>query len=198
MIDSSSIISSLSDNILIELVTELYERTKQSSTLPLLLAHIGLSDPVMNKMILEFAASTQQLYSQILCIYSFRSPYHVSVLVLKKLDNRLFLIAGREYYLQLMNIEQRLQFEQAFINESNPEKLYADLLAHIQNTILSSSWKYCFWSMLNSSTKSVWVSSMIISIAMAIGTQIVHSNTPQTSGILLLVLHMLCFYEEYR
>ncbi|CAF1170384.1 unnamed protein product [Rotaria sp. Silwood1] len=71
MIDSSSIISSLSDNILIELVTELYERTKQSSTLPLLLAHIGLSDPVMNKMILEFAASTQQLYSQILCIYSF-------------------------------------------------------------------------------------------------------------------------------
>ncbi|CAF5162990.1 unnamed protein product, partial [Rotaria sp. Silwood1] len=51
IIDSSSIISS-SDNILIELVEELYERTKQSSTLPyeallllrplsLLLAHIS-------------------------------------------------------------------------------------------------------------------------------------------------------------
>ncbi|CAF4685051.1 unnamed protein product, partial [Rotaria sp. Silwood2] len=76
MIDSSSIISS-SDNILIELVGELYERTKQSSTLPyeallllrplpLLLAHIGLSDRLMNKMVLEFAASTQQLYPQIL------------------------------------------------------------------------------------------------------------------------------------
>ncbi|CAF1557556.1 unnamed protein product [Rotaria sp. Silwood1] len=52
IIDSSSIISS-SDNILIELVEELYTRTKQSSTLPyeallllrplsLLLAHISL------------------------------------------------------------------------------------------------------------------------------------------------------------
>ncbi|CAF5009552.1 unnamed protein product, partial [Rotaria sp. Silwood1] len=51
IIDSSSIISS-SDNILIELVEELYARTKQSSTLPyeallllrplsLLLAHIS-------------------------------------------------------------------------------------------------------------------------------------------------------------
>ncbi|CAF2712492.1 unnamed protein product [Rotaria sp. Silwood2] len=65
MIDSSSIISSL-DNILIELVAELYECTKQSSALPLLLAYIGLSDRLMNKRILEFAASTQQLYSQIL------------------------------------------------------------------------------------------------------------------------------------
>ncbi|CAF1371023.1 unnamed protein product [Rotaria sp. Silwood1] len=54
MIDSSSIIS-LSDNILIALVAELYERTKQLSTLPyeallllrplpLLFAHIRLSD----------------------------------------------------------------------------------------------------------------------------------------------------------
>ncbi|CAF3625432.1 unnamed protein product [Rotaria sp. Silwood1] len=57
----------------------------------------------------------------------------------KKLDNRLFLISDREYYLQLTNIEQRRQFKQAFINESNPKKLYADLLAHIQNTILSWS-----------------------------------------------------------
>ncbi|CAF5053800.1 unnamed protein product, partial [Rotaria sp. Silwood1] len=75
MINSSSIISSSSDNILIELVTELYERTKQSSTLPyeallllrplpLLLAHIGLSDRLMKKMFLEFATSTQHLYPQ--------------------------------------------------------------------------------------------------------------------------------------
>ncbi|CAF4353480.1 unnamed protein product, partial [Adineta steineri] len=48
----------------------------------------------------------------------------------EELDNRLFLLAGREYYQQLNNIEQRRQFEQAFINESNTEKLYADLLAH--------------------------------------------------------------------
>lgn len=76
MIDSTSIISSL-DNILIELVGELYERTKQSYTLPyeailllrplpLLLAHTGLSDRLMNKIVVEFAASTQQLYPQIL------------------------------------------------------------------------------------------------------------------------------------
>ncbi|CAF4450139.1 unnamed protein product, partial [Rotaria sp. Silwood2] len=38
----------------------------------------------------------------------------------------------------LTNIEQRRQFEQAFTNESNTEKLYADLLTHIQDTILSS------------------------------------------------------------
>lgn len=76
MIEGSSITSS-SDNILIEFVGELYERTKQSSTLPYeailllrplpsLLAHAGLSDRLMNKMVLEFAASTQQLYPQIL------------------------------------------------------------------------------------------------------------------------------------
>ncbi|CAF1408186.1 unnamed protein product [Rotaria sp. Silwood1] len=58
----------------------------------------------------------------------------------EELNNRLFLIADREYYLQLTNIEQRRQFKQAFINESNPKKLYSDLLAYIQNTILSSSW----------------------------------------------------------
>ncbi|CAF3410299.1 unnamed protein product, partial [Rotaria sp. Silwood2] len=57
----SSIISS-SDNILIELVAELYQRTKQSSTLsyeallllrslPLLLVHIGLLDRLINKMV---------------------------------------------------------------------------------------------------------------------------------------------------
>jgi len=81
MIDSSSIISS-SDNILIELVGELYERTKQSYTLPheailllrplpSLLAHIGLSDRLMNKIVVEFAASTQQLYPQILAYIVF-------------------------------------------------------------------------------------------------------------------------------
>ncbi|CAF3660224.1 unnamed protein product [Rotaria sp. Silwood1] len=206
MIDSSSIISS-SDNILIEFVGELYERTKQSSTLPyeallllrplpLLLAHIGLSDRLMNKMVLEFAASTQQLYPQILAYTVFavfralinahysakvnewtllsmtsiaqRKPIRMAIWGLtclmlsacpshtiadalfpltlsrfsarfEELDNRLFLLAGREYYLQLTNIEQRRQFEQAFTNESNTEKLYADLLAHIQDTILSSS-----------------------------------------------------------
>ncbi|CAF1125945.1 unnamed protein product [Rotaria sp. Silwood1] len=58
----------------------------------------------------------------------------------KELNNRLFLIAGREYYLQLTSIEQRRQFEQVLINESNPKKVYADLLAHIQNTISSLSW----------------------------------------------------------
>ncbi|CAF3198018.1 unnamed protein product [Rotaria sp. Silwood2] len=69
IIDSSSIISS-SDNILIELVTELYQRTKQSSTLsyeallllrplPLLLVHIGLLDRFMNKIVFEFVSSTQ-------------------------------------------------------------------------------------------------------------------------------------------
>ncbi|CAF1502823.1 unnamed protein product, partial [Rotaria sordida] len=36
------------------------------STLSLLLAHIGLSDRLMNKIVLEFAALTQQLYPQIL------------------------------------------------------------------------------------------------------------------------------------
>ncbi|CAF1318201.1 unnamed protein product, partial [Rotaria sordida] len=206
MVDGSSITSS-SDNILIELVGELYERTKQSSTLPyeallllrplpLLLAHIGLSDRLMNKMVLEFAASTQQLYPQILAYTVFavfralinahysakvnewtllsmtsiaqRKPIRMAIWGLtclmlsacpshtiadalfpltlsrfsarfEELDNRLFLLAGREYYLQLTNIEQRRQFEQAFTNESNTEKLYADLLAHIQDTILPSS-----------------------------------------------------------
>ncbi|CAF4160705.1 unnamed protein product [Rotaria sordida] len=55
IIDRLSIISS-SDSILIEPVEELCERIKQPSTLPLLLAHIDLSDRLMNKMILEFAA----------------------------------------------------------------------------------------------------------------------------------------------
>ncbi|CAF5165007.1 unnamed protein product, partial [Rotaria sp. Silwood1] len=58
----------------------------------------------------------------------------------EELNNRLFLIAGREYYLQLTGMEQQRQFEQALINESNPKKVYVDLLAHIQNTILSLSW----------------------------------------------------------
>ncbi|CAF5027808.1 unnamed protein product [Rotaria sp. Silwood1] len=57
----------------------------------------------------------------------------------EELNNRLLLIAGREYYLQLTSIEQRRQFEQALINGSNPKKVYADLLARIQNTILSLS-----------------------------------------------------------
>ncbi|CAF5155848.1 unnamed protein product, partial [Rotaria sp. Silwood1] len=55
MIDSSS------DNILIALIAELYERP-----LSLLLSHISLSDRLMNKMVLEFVASTQKLYPQIL------------------------------------------------------------------------------------------------------------------------------------
>ncbi|CAF3598174.1 unnamed protein product [Adineta steineri] len=202
MIDGSSITSS-SDNIVIELVGELYERTKQSSTLPYeailllrplpsLLAHIGLSDRLMNKMVVEFAASTQQLYPQILAYTVFavfralinahylakvnewtllsmtsvaqRKPIRMAIWGLtclmlsacpshaiadslfplalsrysarfEELDNRLFLLAGREYYQQLNNIEQRRQFEQAFINESNTEKLYADLLAHLRDTI---------------------------------------------------------------
>jgi huntingtin len=81
MIDGTSIISS-SDNIVIELVGELYERTKQSYTLPheailllrplpSLLGHIGLSDRLMNKVVVEFAASTQQLYPQILAYIVF-------------------------------------------------------------------------------------------------------------------------------
>ncbi|CAF4740034.1 unnamed protein product, partial [Rotaria sp. Silwood2] len=52
---------SSSDNILIELVAELYQRTKQSSALsyeallllrplPLLFVHIGLLDRLMNKV----------------------------------------------------------------------------------------------------------------------------------------------------
>ncbi|CAF1437626.1 unnamed protein product, partial [Rotaria sp. Silwood1] len=40
----------------------------------------------------------------------------------EELNNRLLLIAGREYYLQLTSIEQRRQFEQVLINESNPKK----------------------------------------------------------------------------
>ncbi|CAF4451964.1 unnamed protein product [Rotaria sp. Silwood2] len=70
----------------------------------------------------------------------------------EELGNHLFLIAGCEYYLQLTNIQQQRQFEQIFINESNPEKLYADLFAHIQNTILSSSWIWvwmCGYQVLN-------------------------------------------------
>ncbi|CAF1399652.1 unnamed protein product [Rotaria sordida] len=59
------LIISSSDSILIEPVEELCERIKQPSTLPLLLAHIGLSHRLMNKMILEFAASIQHLYPQI-------------------------------------------------------------------------------------------------------------------------------------
>ncbi|CAM2712576.1 unnamed protein product [Rotaria socialis] len=206
MIEGSSVISS-SDNIVMELVGELYERTKQSSTLPheailllrplpSLLAHIGLSDRLMNKMVLEFAASTQQLYPQILAYTVFavfralinahyspkvnewtllsmtsiaqRKPIRMAIWGLtclmlsacpshaiadslfpltlsrfsarfEELDNRLFFLAGREYYIQLTNIEQRRQFEQAFANESNTEKLYADLLAHIQDMVVSSS-----------------------------------------------------------
>ncbi|CAF4362624.1 unnamed protein product, partial [Rotaria sordida] len=64
IIDRLSIISS-SDSILIEPVEELCEHIKQPSTLLLLLAHIDLSDRLMNKMILEFAASIQHLYPQI-------------------------------------------------------------------------------------------------------------------------------------
>jgi huntingtin len=206
MIDSSSIISS-SDNIVMELVGELYERTKQSYTLPheailllrslpSLLAHMGLSDRLMNKIVVEFAASTQQLYPQILAYIVFavfralinahysakvnewtllsissvaqRKPIRMAIWGLtclmlsacpvhaiadalfplalsrfsarfEELDNRLFLLAGREYYLQLNNLEQRHQFEQAFTSESNTEKLYADLLTHLRDTISSTS-----------------------------------------------------------
>jgi hypothetical protein len=72
----NSLMSTSSDNILIELVGEFYERIKQSHTLPYeaifllrplpsLMVHHGLSDRLMNKMVVEFAASTQ-LYPQIL------------------------------------------------------------------------------------------------------------------------------------
>lgn len=206
MVDGSSMMSS-SDNIIMELVGELYERTKQSSTLPheailllrplpSLLAHMGLSDRLMNKIVVEFATSMQQLYPQLLAYIVFavfralisarysakvnewtllsmtsvaqRKPIRVAIWGLtclmlsacpsyaiadalfplalsrfnarfKELDNRLFLLAGREYYLQLNNMEQRHQFEQAFINESKNEKLYADLLAYLRDTISSSS-----------------------------------------------------------
>ncbi|CAF4596584.1 unnamed protein product, partial [Rotaria sp. Silwood2] len=57
IIDSSSIISS-SDNILIELVAELYQRTKQSSTLSY--------EALLLLRPLPLFASTQQLYLQIL------------------------------------------------------------------------------------------------------------------------------------
>lgn len=81
MMDGSSMISS-SDNIIIELVGELYERTKQSSTLPheailllrplpSLLAHMGLSDRLMNKIVLEFGSASQQLYPQLLAYIVF-------------------------------------------------------------------------------------------------------------------------------
>ena len=81
MLDSSSI-NSTSDNVLIELVGELYERTKQSyilpheailllRPLPSLLAHVGLSDRLLNKIVVEFASSTQQLYPQILAYIVF-------------------------------------------------------------------------------------------------------------------------------
>ena len=74
--------SSSLDNILIELVGELYERTKQTYILPYeallllrplpsLLTHMGLSDRLMNKIVVEFAASTQQLYPQILAYIVF-------------------------------------------------------------------------------------------------------------------------------
>jgi huntingtin len=174
MIDSSSIISS-SDNILIELVGELYERTKQSYTLPyeailllrplpLLLSHIGLSDRLMNKIVVEFAASTQQLYPQILAyiVYAVfrtlinshhsakvnewtllsmtsvaqRKPIRMAIWGLtclmlsacpshtitdslfplalsrfsarfEELDNRLFLLAGQEYYLQVLETKKK-------------------------------------------------------------------------------------------
>ena len=76
MTDSSAMLSS-SDNLIIELVGEFYERIKQSYTLPYeaalllrplpsLLAHYGLSDRLMNKMVVEFAAFNQHLYPQIL------------------------------------------------------------------------------------------------------------------------------------
>ncbi|CAF4600171.1 unnamed protein product, partial [Rotaria sp. Silwood2] len=35
----------------------------------------------------------------------------------EELDNRLFLVTGREYYLQLTNIKQRREFEQASTND---------------------------------------------------------------------------------
>ncbi|CAF3849954.1 unnamed protein product [Rotaria sp. Silwood1] len=79
----------------------------------------------MNKMVLEFVASTQKLYSQILAYTVFA--------FLRALINA-------RYSAKLTSIEQLRQFEQALINESNPKKVYADLLAYIQNTILSLSW----------------------------------------------------------
>ncbi|CAF1469081.1 unnamed protein product [Rotaria sp. Silwood1] len=145
MIDSSS------DNILIVLIAELYEHTKQSSTLPyeallllrplsLLLAHISLSDRLMNKMfLLFFRALINVRYSAVVNEWTLLSMTNIAQrksigmaiwgltcltlsaclshriadalfsLMLSRfsdhfeeLDNRLFLIAGREYYLQIL------------------------------------------------------------------------------------------------
>ncbi|CAF2784231.1 unnamed protein product [Rotaria sp. Silwood2] len=72
---------SSSDNILIELVAELYQRTKQSSTLsyeallllrplPLLLVHIGLLDGLMNKV--TFLSITNIAQRKLICMATWR------------------------------------------------------------------------------------------------------------------------------
>ncbi|CAF1328607.1 unnamed protein product, partial [Rotaria sordida] len=70
IIDRLSIISS-SDSILIEPVEELCEHIKQPSTLPLLLAHIDLSDRLMNKMSFGICCINTTFISLNSCIYSF-------------------------------------------------------------------------------------------------------------------------------
>ncbi|CAF1128805.1 unnamed protein product [Rotaria sordida] len=167
MIDRLSIISS-SDSIFIEPVEELCKHIKQPSTLPLLLAHIGLSDRLMHKMILEFAASIQHLYSQIVA-YTIPAVFCglINAHYLAKVNKWTFLlmnsIAQRKSIrmaiwglncLMLSTcpshkttntfIIKRIRklltnIEQVFTNQLNTEKLQADLLAAIQDTILSSS-----------------------------------------------------------
>ncbi|CAF1517980.1 unnamed protein product [Rotaria sp. Silwood1] len=87
IIDSSSIISS-SDNILIELVEELYARTKQSSTLPY--EALLLLPKVNEWTLLSMTNIAQRKITMFLLMLSrFSARFEES-------DNRLFLIADRK------------------------------------------------------------------------------------------------------
>ncbi|CAF5065914.1 unnamed protein product [Rotaria sp. Silwood1] len=111
MIDSSSIIS-LSDNILIALVAELYERTKQLSTLPyeallllrplpLLFAHIP-KDKEWTLLSMTNVAQRKPIDTDIwelTCLILSACSSHTiadAFARFEESDNRLFLIADRK------------------------------------------------------------------------------------------------------
>ncbi|CAF0772812.1 unnamed protein product [Didymodactylos carnosus] len=107
-IDDQEMEDTSSNDIVIELVSDIYERTKYTfpheasrllSTLPSLLCHISLSDKLMNKIIAEYAA-TQQLYPQILA--------YVIFTVFRSLINANYLSKVNEWtLLSISSVSQR-------------------------------------------------------------------------------------------
>ncbi|CAF4688368.1 unnamed protein product [Rotaria sp. Silwood1] len=92
IIDSSSIISS-SDNILIELVEELYAHTKQSSTLPY---EALLLLPKVNEWTLLSMTNIAQRKSLCMAIWGFLLMLSRFSVRFEESGNRLFLIADRK------------------------------------------------------------------------------------------------------